>query len=76
VKIRLVATGKVKGTRLKAGSLLARTSVTLRDGKAVVRLLAKSAAAKALKNGKVRKARLVVTTRDGRKDVRTVTIRR
>ncbi len=76
VQLKLLAMGKVKGSKLKSGSLLAMSSAKLGNGKGTIRLVAKGAGVKALKSGKVAKAKLVVTTKDGHKDVRVVTIRR
>jgi len=74
VSITLRAAGKVGGTRLRAGSVLAQGTKSLRNGKAVVRLTARSAASKALRSGKVGKARLVIVSH-GHKDVRVIRLR-
>lgn len=76
-RAQLVATSKVKGTKIKRGGILASATVKIKAGrKATVRLKAKKgAAAKALRRGKVKKAKVVVTT-DGSRVARTVTLRR
>jgi uncharacterized repeat protein (TIGR01451 family) len=74
VTFRLFAGGKVRGTPLKAGSLLAQKGVKLSKGGAMVRLVATQAASKALRQGKIDRAKLVITC-DGAKDIRWVRIR-
>ena len=61
VSFKLLAAGKVKGTKLRAGSTLAQSRAKLKAGRGTVRLVAKGAAGTALKKGKVAKARLVIT---------------
>lgn len=73
---RLLATGKVKGTKLHAGSLLASSKGKLHAGRHTVRLDARHAAIRALHRGTIRKARLVIITKDGSRKVRVVKLRR
>lgn len=69
----LVAAKAVKGTSLKKGAVLATASVKLVAGKkSTLRLIARGKAAKALKRGGVRTARLVISTGKGTKVTRTV----
>jgi len=75
ITLTLVAAGKVSGTRIKAGSVLAHSRTKLRTGEGTVRLRARSAAVKALRSGKVRTARLVVVSH-GHRDVRVVRLHR
>lgn len=72
---KLIAIQRVKGTRLRSGSLLARSATKLHAGKHTVRLTARHAAAHALRQGAIRKARLVIVTRDGHRTVWIVKIR-
>ncbi|MCW2794361.1 MAG: conserved repeat domain protein [Nocardioides sp.] len=71
----LVALAKVKGTGLHRGSLLARSTAALHRGQHDVRLTARHAAVQALRRGDIRRAKLVITTRDGHREVRIVKIR-
>ena len=72
--MKLLAAGKIGGTNLKAGSLLAQNSAKLRSGDGSIRLIAKGAAVKALKSGKVGKARLVITS-GGHRSVKVIKLR-
>ncbi|MDP2773581.1 MAG: DUF11 domain-containing protein, partial [Nocardioides sp.] len=74
VTFRLFAGGKARGTQIRAGSLLARKGVKLSKGRAMVRLVATPAASKAFRQGKISRAKLVITS-NGAKDVRWVRIR-
>ena len=74
VTFKLFAGGRVRGTQLKAGSLLAKRAVTLSRGGATVRLVATRAARNALRQGKIDRAKLVII-RNGAKEVRWVRIR-
>jgi len=71
----LVATGKVRGTHLKAGSALATGRVSVRRGHHEVRLVATRAAAQVLRDGLIHRARLVVTTGTDLRDVRIIRLR-
>ena len=72
VSLKLVSMGKVAG--LKSGAVLAQGKATLKVGSGSVRLVAKHAAVKALRSGKVGKARLILVSR-GHRDVRVVSLR-
>jgi uncharacterized repeat protein (TIGR01451 family) len=75
VTMRLVAAGKVGGTRIKAGSVLAQRRTTLGKGKATVRLTARGSAGQVLRSGRVDRAKLVVISR-GHKSVRIIRLHR
>lgn len=75
VTLKLLAVGRVGGTGLRAGSVLAQARATLWVRTGTVRLVAKGTAGQALRSGKVGKAKLVILSR-GHKDVRVVTLRR
>ncbi|MGZ4487697.1 MAG: DUF7507 domain-containing protein [Nocardioides sp.] len=72
---RLLATRSVAGTGLRSGSVLAVASTRLRVGQHTVSLDATDAAARALVDGRVTRARLVVVTRSGQREVRVVRLR-
>lgn len=72
VTLKLVSARKVAG--LKAGTVLARKKAGLKAGSGSVRLVAKGARAKALRSGKVGKAKLVMVSR-GTKEVQTIRLR-
>ncbi len=74
VTLKLLAAGRIGGTKLKAGSLLAQSKAQLRAGTGTVRLVAKGAAVRALRSGKVGKARLVIISH-GRKSVVVIKLR-
>ncbi len=73
--VRLLATGKVKGTTLHAGSLLASSKGKLHAGRHTVQLHARHAAVRALHQGSIHRAQLVITTKDGHRMVRVVKLR-
>lgn len=75
VTLKLLAAGRVGGTRLKAGSLLAQGRATLWVRTGTVRLVARGTAAKVLRSGKVGKARLVIVSH-GHTVVRVVKLHR
>jgi hypothetical protein len=69
----LLATKAVAGTRIRAGTVLATSSVRLVAGKqGTVRLVVRGALAKAVRKGRVSRARLVVRTGTGTQVTRTV----
>ena len=72
VSLKLLAAGKVAG--LRGGAVLAQGRATLKAGHASVRIVARGAAAKALRSGKVGKARLVIVSH-GHRDVRVIRLR-
>jgi len=72
VTLKLIVASKVAG--LRAGTVLAQGKAVLKAGSGSIELVAKGAAAKALRNGKVGKATLVMVSR-GTKDVRTIRLR-
>ncbi|WP_164519777.1 DUF11 domain-containing protein, partial [Nocardioides ferulae] len=70
---RLVATSRLRGTPVRSGSTLARGAAELLGGTATaVELSVGSRVAKAVASGKVRRAKLVVTSNDGASFTRTV----
>ncbi len=74
VTLKLLAAGRIGGTRFTSGSLLAQSKATLWVRTGTVRLTARGDAAKALRSGKVGKAKLVIVSR-GHKDVRVIRLR-
>lgn len=76
VKMKLLAVGHVRGTSIGTGDLLATGATTLRSGRHAVVLKAVDRAAKPLRTGKVGKAKLVITARDGTRTTRIITIAR
>jgi uncharacterized repeat protein (TIGR01451 family) len=70
---RLLATKAVSGTRIRAGAVLATAAVRLVAGEeGTVRLVVRGALAKAIRRGRVSRARLVVRTGTGAQVTRTV----
>lgn len=72
VHVKLVALDRVSGTGLRAGDLLARRSTRLGTGRHAVLVGALDRAVAALRQGKVDRARLVITAADGTRTVRVV----
>ncbi|MBB6629364.1 DUF11 domain-containing protein [Nocardioides sp. KIGAM211] len=72
---RLFAVVRVQHTGLRAGSLLAHSRARLHAGRQGVTLAVRSVAEPALRQGDVRRARLVIVTRDGHREVQIVRIR-
>lgn len=70
--VRLVTLRKQGGVR--AGTVIARQQATLRAGTTTVTLRIAKRVAPAFRRGDVRRAQLVVTTRDGRQVTRVVTL--
>lgn len=75
VTFRLIATGRVRGTHLRAGSVLASSKASVRRGHNKVRLVATRAAAQALRTGRVHHAKLMIVTRNGHHDVRIIRLK-
>ncbi|GEP39758.1 hypothetical protein NPS01_34210 [Nocardioides psychrotolerans] len=72
VTLRLLAAGRVAG--LRSGAVLARGRATLEAGSESVRLVARGAAAKALRSGKIGKATLVIVSK-GQREVMVIKLR-
>jgi uncharacterized repeat protein (TIGR01451 family) len=70
VQVKLIAVASVRG--LRAGDVLARESTRLASGRHAVRLGALDKAADLLSQGKVHRAKLVITAADGTRTVRVV----
>ncbi|WP_341928262.1 DUF11 domain-containing protein [Nocardioides psychrotolerans] len=72
VTLKLLTAGKVAG--LRSGAVLAQGRATLEAGSESVRLVAKGAAAKALRSGRIGKATLVILSR-GQREVMVIKLR-
>jgi len=75
VHLSLVATKRVSGTHVRAGTVLATGVVHLNGTGRTVRLPATMDGRGALRSGKVHQARLVIQGSDGSHETRTVTLR-